>query len=348
MFVVLATTTPALASTRLDSFVRQNGFYSNSTNYYQSIINSPAAFFPTFNDSGNTLALNAVIVVGLSYIISSIYIAGEVKTVKRTMPFSILGALLITTLIFYLSIVLEYNALGYNFTASLYSLAIVGSPQYVIPVYPYLNILVGIVSGLPLLGAVLSIITLLQMLSYQASASFVGGRLLLAYSFDRIIPRALGYVSDRFHNPVKAIVTSLIIGLMGVVIFALLPTAIAFLLSSLAIAILIVFPILIAGVAVLRYRVAKSKEFKAGPLGSIWLGKLLVVSGAVTVVYSAFSLYQYVTDPALGVAGPYQNIAAEIGIGSMVILFVVFYVAKLWNQKRGVPFDVIFKELPPE
>ena len=211
MFGILAFTSQSTAWAHLDALTAPFG---NAT-FAQSINATHPA--PVTNFSG-TLALNGIYVVGFSYIISAIYVAGEVKQVQRNMPLAILGTLLITFVMFAGGTLLLYHALGYGFLANAYTTTVVNfgtlSPLPAAFV-PYINFFAAAISGNPYLGSFIIIVSLLQLLWYQTNAVFIGSRLLLSYSFDKIMPGFMGDVSTRFHVPAKGMIVSLIIGLIA-------------------------------------------------------------------------------------------------------------------------------------
>ncbi|HXQ93163.1 MAG TPA: hypothetical protein VN739_09175, partial [Nitrososphaerales archaeon] len=66
-----------------------------------------------------------------------------------------------------------------------------------------------------------------------------------------------------------------------------------------------------------------------------------------TIVYGLFTFYQYLTNSAVfGAAG--SVLGYEYIFIPIAILFVIYYVSKLINARRGVQFSKIFAEIPPE
>jgi amino acid transporter len=343
MFVVLAVTPTSVALSRLTSF-SGNPQLLQSISSFGASHNSPP---PALYSFSNILALNAVYVVGFSYIISAIYIAGEVRQIRRNMPLAIIGTLLITFVIFYGSTALSYKTFGYQFLSNLYTMSILYS-QSPFPVVPYLDFLTAAISNNLLIGSFIIIMATIQLFWYQTNAVFIGSRLLLSYSLDRILPAFLGDVNERFRAPIKGMVTCLVLGLIAGLVFVLPTTAaVAFLMSSAAVAIILLFPITVVGITLIVYRIRKSKEFEASPLKNSALGGALYwLSAILTIVYSLVVFYEYVTVPALfGFAGAF---GLELIFVPIAVLFAIYFVSRFVNQKRGVNFAQIFKEIPPE
>lgn len=342
MFVVLGTTPQATSLARLNGLTGNSSLVS-AVNAWGAANNSPV---PSYSNFGNTLALSAVYVVGFSYIISAIYFAGEVKGVKRSMPLAILGTLFIALIIFAGSTLLSYQAFGYNFLSNLYGLSIgFASPPLV--VVPYLDFLAAAISSNVFVGSFIIIVAIIQLMWYQTNAVAVGGRLLLSYSFDRIMPKFMSDVSDKYHVPVKGMLVSLAIGLLAGIFFVVPITAsYAFLLSGAAIAIILLFPILMVGLAMFVFRLRRKEEFSKSSIANTYLsGPLYYIAAVGTIVYALYGVYSYLTVPAFFLN---STLGYEVTFVPIIVLFVIYFVAKALNLRRGVQFDKIFAQIPPE
>ncbi|PVU76211.1 amino acid permease, partial [Acidianus hospitalis] len=173
------------------------------------------------------------------------------------------------------------------------------------------------------------IASILQLLMYLAAASFVGSRLLLSYAIDRILPDFVADVNEKLHVPMKAIGISTATGLAGLIVFSLpVTSAFAFVLSSVATALLLLFPMTVVSLAVVR---------KGDKIAKIIAG--------IAIPYLIFTLYQYLTVPALGAN---TTLGYTLLAGTIAFLFALFYISKYIRRKQGVDLDMIFREIPPE
>jgi amino acid transporter len=320
LMIIIEITVPSnVALSRLNSFLAE---YNTSV----SEINSANITVPSYNSFINSLSLNPVYVVAFSYIINTVYIAGEVKNVKRSLSISIMATLVISAVLMTLATVLEYSQWGYSFISKFLSLSVAG--QISAPT-PYLDLLEGIASGNVYLGALFTIASILQLLMYLAAASFVGSRLLLSYAIDRILPDFVADVNEKLHVPMKAIGISTATGLAGLIVFSLpVTSAFAFVLSSVATALLLLFPMTVVSLAVVR---------KGDKIAKIIAG--------IAIPYLIFTLYQYLTVPALGAN---TTLGYTLLAGTIAFLFALFYISKYIRRKQGVDLDMIFREIPPE
>ncbi|MDA4129981.1 MAG: amino acid permease [Thaumarchaeota archaeon] len=345
MFGILAFTSQTSAWAHLDSLTSSFG---NST--FAEAVNATAPAAPA--SFSGTLALNGIYVVGFSYIISAIYVAGEVKQVQRNMPLAILGTLLITLVMFAGGTLLLYHAFGYGFLTNIYTKTVINlgtvSPLPAAFV-PYINFLAAAISGNVYLGTFIIVVSILQLLWYQTNAVFIGSRLLLSYSFDRIMPSFMGDVSGRWNVPAKGMIVSLIIGLVAGLFFVLpFASSAAFALSTAAVAIIVIFPITVVGIAMITYRIRHKKEYQASAIAKSNLGGGVYWFAAIfTVVYGLFTFYQYLTNP-LVFASAGSLLGYEYIFIPIIILFLIYYVSKTINARKGVQFSMIFAEIPPE
>jgi len=340
-YAVLAVT-PQTTALGMLNHLAGNSSFVDGVNAWGAANNSPAPGISI----ANTMSLNAVYGFGFGFLIMATYFAGEVRNVKKSMPFAIIGTLLICAVAFLLAIVLSYNAFGQTFLSNLYTQSILfASPP--LPVVPYLDFLAAAITPNIFLGTFILLMPLLQMCWFQANGVFVGSRLLFSYSMDRILPSFFADVNDRFHVPVKAMLATLIIGLLGGILFVLPSAGVAFLLAGAAEPIEFLFPITVLGVAMLAFRFRHSKEFKESGLTNTYLGgPLYYVTAIVVIVFSLASFYQFVTIPQMfGYAG---TEGLELIFGPIIILFILYYISKYINKRRGVPVDLIFKQIPPE
>jgi amino acid transporter len=246
---------------------------------------------------------------------------------------------------------LQYHTFGHGFLYNAYSVTYAFGTLAPLPAafIPYINFLAATVSGNTLLGTFIILISLLQLLWYQTNAVFIGSRLLLSYSFDKIMPSFMGDVSTRYAVPAKGMLVSLIIGLIAGVFFVL-PSAsgAAFGLSSAAVAIIVIFPITVVGIAMLSYRLNYKEEYQRSAVSKTYLGGPVYWFAAIfTIVYGLFTFYQYLTSPAV-FAEAGSTLGYEYIFIPIVALFAIYYISKLINARRGVQFSKIFAEIPPE
>ena len=182
--------------------------------YYQYIINAASVGSPSFS-LVNTLLLFGVIWISFGYAFWSIYNLSEVKkagSFKIQAWIQVGSSLLFAAFLLALWYLLE-SVVGIKFLDSFYTLFYNGASAmnplafFYTPYYPALVSSIStspLVWGLILLGLVFGIFQVI-LIVYFAST-----RIMLASSIDRVLPEKVGYVSQRSHSPLVALVISAI------------------------------------------------------------------------------------------------------------------------------------------
>ncbi len=93
-------------------------------------------------------------------------------------------------------------------------------PHTTIGATPYLPVLAGIQAGNIALAVIISATFAIWIWFWIPNIMAYGTRSMIAWSFDRVAPDRLGYVSGRFHTPVVAIWTFTAAGVAGVWLIA--------------------------------------------------------------------------------------------------------------------------------
>ena len=141
--------------------------------------------------------------------VQSIGIGGEVKQVRRSQMYGMLGAIVATGLVIALFDVLANNAFGYDFQGAVAFNSLSGltdaSTEATVGAAPWFTVLAGILTDNILL-AVIIMATFVAWIWFWVPAELAyTTRTMIAWSFDRVAPSGLGYVSQRVHTPVVAI-----------------------------------------------------------------------------------------------------------------------------------------------
>jgi amino acid transporter len=283
--------------------------------------------------------------------VQSIGIGGEVKRFRRSQLFGMLGAVAATGLLIALFDGLAAKAFGYEFQGaigfnSLAGLA-EGSTEASVGASPWFTVLAGILTSNVLLAVVIMATFVAWIWFWVPAELAYTTRTMIAWSFDRLAPDRLGYVSERLHTPVVAIGLST----AGSVVFMWLIAYrnIAFL--SLVEALVVVWGA--AMLAAVLFPRSRRELFEASPAAGQRLGgvPLMSVTGAVALVFFALVLYLLWNDPIA--AGPMFTLGHVSREFWLVLGVVVFGVAwflgnRLYRRRQGVDVDLAFRRLPIE
>jgi amino acid transporter len=282
--------------------------------------------------------------------IQSIGIGGEIKKVRRSQLFGMLGAVVATGTLIALFALLSNKAFGTTFQGAIGFNSISGvangSTEGSIGAAPYFTTLAGILAN----SVVLSIVIMAAFVAWfwfwiPAEIAYTT-RTMIAWSFDRLAPSQLGYVSRRFHTPVVAIA----IGTGGSIVFMWLIAFHGIALLTLIEALLVIWGTAMAMAVVFPW--AGKRFFEASPAKAYKLFgiPLMSLTGAVTVLFfaTAFVLLWRDDNAAGSLFGAAHHTELWIVVGTLLAGAVWYIANKLYRRSQGVDIDLAFKQIPIE
>jgi amino acid transporter len=238
-----------------------------------------------------------------------------------------------------------YSSLGHVFFASISYLALSGSSSYTLPSFPTLQYLAGLATNNPILEILLGIGLLTSLLAIIGTIlPFVQIRMLFAWSFDCVIPKKFADVNEKYHVPHYAILAIIIVNVIFDYLAIYTPFASYFTYNVTA----SLFIAGIVGLAALVFPRRKKDLFAASPsLVNKMVGGIPLISilGAIQLVLGVSIAYASLL-PAI--AGPLNPFYISFVVALFVICFVFYWLAFVVQKKRGIPLDLIMKQIPPE
>src|SRR2546430_6768179 len=134
------------------------------------------------------------------------YFAGEIKNVRRTATTSIIGALVISAVLYVLATFLVYNTYGFANFGSIVYLGF-NTSNSTLGFAPYLPSLVKFLSLPGFLQIFVAACFVLSVLWWTPTGFLIATRNLFAWSFDLLAPARVAEVNDRLHTPGGATIT---------------------------------------------------------------------------------------------------------------------------------------------
>lgn len=344
MFVVALVGTVLALGVML--FGSRDGFISNFDNLtglqYTKVIGTAIAngWGHSGYTSGATIAFLVWPLLPLLGGIQSIGIGGEIKKVEKAQVFGMLGSIAVAGFLFAAFAILSNKAFGYDFQGALsYNAAVV--PEASTTITPYFTLLTGILTNNVLVAGVIAAAFVAWIYFWIPAELIYAQRTMIAWSFDRLAPEKLGYVSPRFHTPVVAIVISiaLSIAFMWVIAFTSYGTLV------LIYGILICWGTTMIGGIVFPWR--RPEMFQRSPFANWKVAGVPVLSivCAASLAFFVWVFYLLWQDP-IAAGHSSRNIismAALFGAG------IVWYVGmRLYRKSQGVDVDLAFQEIPIE
>ena len=354
MLIVLATTSPADAASKLDSFSAAIG---GSPTFSADSIAAAQAGGVELNPAFSLLATLLIAPIAWTSLQWATYSSqqnGEIKSAGsfRSQAFIIVGSLLLTgVLLAVLAFVLEravgtaflqVAGAGYWGTADV---SLAGS-------YLWPNIIATAVANNPLVTIIIAAGFILNGHQIVHNCYIGMTRVMLAMSFDRLLPEWVSRVSDRFHTPVNAHVVYFIASIPviwlynmftygqgdGAVSWASLTLGVTFACGYVFVA------TALAG-ALMPFRAKAAYEASPGSkytLGGVPLVTIVGLLGAATGVVF---LFLFLTNDQLGLTS--QLAYAVVG-GVLLFSAAWYFIAKAVRSSSGVDVTYAFREIPPE
>ena len=283
--------------------------------------------------------------------VQSIGLGGEVKRVRRSQLFGMLGAVAATGVLIALFDGLAAKSFGYEFQGAIGFNSISGiadgSTEASVGASPRFTVLAGILTSNVVLATVIMATFVAWIWFWVPAELAYTTRTMIAWSFDRLAPDRLGHVSERFHTPVVAIGLST----AGSVVFMWLIAYrnIAFL--SLIEALVVVWGA--AMVAAVLFPRSRRELFQASPVAGSRIGgvPLMVVTAVLSLLFFALVLFLLWNDPiAAGPMFTLDHLSREFW---MVLGIVVFGLAwflgtRRYRRRQGIDVDLAFRQIPIE
>lgn len=281
--------------------------------------------------------------------IQSVGIGGEIKKVSRNQLLGMLGAVLATGTCIALFAILANKAFGSTFQGAIAFNSLVGasgSTDATIGAAPYFTVLAGILTDNVVLSVVIMATFAAWIWFWVPAEIAYTTRTMIAWSFDRLAPEKLGYVSKRFNTPVVAIGISTAISIVFMWAIAYKELSLLTLIEPL----LIVWGTAMAAAIVFPW--TGRQFFDRSPAKAHRLGKipLMSVTGALAVAFFGFAFVLLWTDKIA--AGPL--IASHLPtdfwlVAGTLVASALWYIGnRIYRRRRGVDISLAFREIPIE
>jgi len=278
--------------------------------------------------------------------VQSVGIGGEVKKVNRSQLFGMLGAVIATGLVIALFAVLSNKDFGYTFQGAIAynALSGVGATTSTLP---WFAVLAGILGHNVFLSVVI-LATFAAWIWFWIPAEMAyTTRSMIAWSFDRVAPDKLGFVSETLHTPVVAIGVST----AGAVVFMWLIAfkAVAFL-TFIEVLLVVWGTVMISAVV---FPLRRKQLYESSPAKNFRLFgiPIMPVAGAISALFMAVMFYLLWNDAiAAGALFKPSKMPVEfwITLGAVVIGAGWYLWIKRYRRRRGINIRLAFQQIPIE
>lgn len=337
--VILALTPQATFVSSYNALI--NSLYPGAGGY-QSVINAATSSgfvtSPPFSWA-DTLSLVPIIGSATLWAMEPTFVGGELKQVKKSSFFSVLGGLAAGCLVLIVIYYATVAAVGHDFATAISYVSSNNPSALPFVTSPQIYLLASIVTNNPVLAGLMGFSFIAMALYYAPLNVFPQVRYLFAYSMDRLMPEWMTTV-NRWHSPKYAG----IVVCAGATVFAILFAAYPDILLSFTY-ISAVWPWLFVSFAAIVFPFLKKDIFEASPVN--WrVGKVpaMSIAGVAGVIFVIALLAIYGVDPAYGGGGIWAWVAAAV---ILVMGLLIFYIARAIRKRQGIDVDLAFREIPP-
>jgi len=316
-----------------------NSFMSNST-AYQAVIQQGGITPPANPMLATAAALPFVWFAYTWYNLPTTW-SGEMKNVKKSMPIAIIVAIAAIAVYYITFSIIVMHAFGQPFLDNWSSLAASGSTP--IPgVGNFIPFFALLVYQNPALYGIMFIALWLPIFFEFPPLIIAQTRYLFAWAFDRILPDAVASVSEKFHTPIVATVIVTIGGIVAAALMAFLPNSGEYAICAFAI---FSFGFIIPAIAAVFFPFRKKQIYETSFVAKKKIGLPLISwLGLGSALYLAYSTYLANQSGSLPIDSFSMTMYGIIYVLGAVVLVVGY----LRARSKGLPLELVFKEIPPE
>ena len=331
-----------LAGSR-DTFKTHFDSYMAAPGSYQAVIDAAKAGGWTSAPVtfGATLTLLVWPLLPLLGAIQSIGIGGEIKRVSRSQIIGIFVALAVATLLMVTVALLSDQVFGADFQGAVAYNAILGLTPST-PILPWFTLLASLLANNPVITVIIAGTMCLWPFFWVPLELAYVDRSMLAWSLDRMAPERLGYVSDRYHTPVVAIVVCMVVAIVFLALYSFTPW---FGTLSLIEALSVIWGACMLFGALMPY--LRRDVWAKSPASRYQVAgiPLITISGLLGTAAFAYVIYLLWNDP---VAAGHTNLSLEVQLGLFAAGLIAYFAVKYVRARRGVDVTYAFKEIPVE
>lgn len=316
------------------------GTYHSSAATILSVAHKNGYTGPGSFSAGATIGFWPLMMAVTGYAITSIPVSGEVRKAGRSQMIATLASNWISGIIIailFAVVLLKgsadlIGALGFfNFVST------TGSP-FPFPLYG--QFVAGIVTGSPFISTLLSITVFLNMFAAGLTLQLWATRYIFAWAFDRVLPEWTADIDERTHAPRNALIIVAVVSL----VFALLLTfnqSFTFVATGLLQTVLF----LLVSVAGLILPWKMPELYNSSIKRSIAGVPVITIIAAISIIFNLVMAYFYLTNAAYGAT---STISWEFVLVLLVSGLLYYFIAKMYQARKGVDLDLTYREIPPE
>jgi amino acid transporter len=345
MFATLATISQSTFQAAYDGFITSNNStltsmgFSPALTYEQTI--AAGGWSPPSSVAAATLAAFPIAVYTFAWGQLPTNWAGEIKQVRKNLPWVLLGGLVWVLFYFELLVQLSMNAFGQGFLTSWSALSTNPAFPLQITLSDYVPFFSYLVYHNPIILWAMFLALFLPVIFEVPPILIASVRYLFAWSFDRVLPAKISSVNERTHAPILATVIAFIVNIFGAIIQAFYPAATPSVLIP-----VFIFGYMFPALAAIVFPYVKRELYETSFVVKRKIAGLPVITwlGLASFIGLGVAMYGIISSGLYPLLLPdYVFYVLAYGLG--VIIFIGAYVVR---KRSGIELALAFKEIPPE
>ncbi len=326
----------------LNSFVQQH--YGVHDAYQTVLARSPGRTAFSFSAT-----MSATVLAAFAFIFPAwgVMQAGEIKRagVTKGNLYAIVGAELACIGIALAAVLLLVGRVGHTFFVASGALAFNNAAHNPLPIQPFFGFFAAMMNESPAFAWLIFITALAWFWMWAPNLTVAVARVLLALSFDGMMPGWFGQVGRRSHAPVNAIVATSVACLLVIVGYAFISNLIALVASLVLLTITTFAATMVAGGLMPWLRPELFGRAPAQIQSRVFGVPVITLCAAIFFAYAVYVDYECLTQDALGV----NTTKGLLFVGGVYLVSAIVYFAMAAvRRKQQIDTTLIYKELPVE
>jgi len=345
MLVVLAINDHASFVEKFNAFMSS---HFDQAGAYQNVLDTAKeqGYAPDMTSNWtSTLAIVPLAAFSLIYVAWGVAQGGEIKhgNSLRAQMIQMPGAEVFSAIVAAVLSALLVSRIGTDFLGSVGYLYTEAPDAYPLPVAPLFGAFVGALAENGALLILVAIAFNAWFWMWHPNITLAASRVMLAMSFDRILPDKVGSVHKSTHTPVFAILIFSAI----CVVFGYLYSYTSFWELTLATAALniLCFGVTNLAGALMPYR--KPELYRDSPAANWKIAGIpvITITGFIFVAFTVWILYKVLADAAYAI----NSTRSLVFMGILYAIAIAIYViGKVRRQRQGINVNVVYAQIPVE
>jgi APA family basic amino acid/polyamine antiporter len=314
---------------------------------YQQVLASAktAGFKQSAGGFGATLGIVPLAAFSLIYVAWGVAQGGEIKSGNslKAQMFQMPGAEVFSALVAAGLAALLVSRIGAEFLGAVGYLYTQAPDSYTLPVAPLFGAFVGTLASNSALMVIVALAFNLWFWMWHPNITLAASRVLLAMSFDRVLPDRIGSVNNRTHTPVFAILAFSAV----CVVFGALYSYTGFWRLTLATAVLNIAAFALTNVAGALMPYRRPELYRDSPAYKwrIFGIPVITITGTVFAAFSIWIIVAILTDARYAV-NDWKSLVFMAAL--YVIATAIYWIGKIRRQKQGINVNVVYAQIPAE